>query len=88
MIGITTGEELTFEDGIMLCKHIYQCAIHKTLQGVMEEWEIFQKTHDMLKEVEQKKQTEYVVPLESRFDKQRLNHVLFRLNLENIYATI
>ena len=30
--------DLTFEDGILLCKHIYQCAIHKTLNGVMEEW--------------------------------------------------
>lgn len=32
---------LTFEDGLLLCKHIYQKAIDKTLQGVIEQEQIF-----------------------------------------------
>ncbi|GAF76604.1 unnamed protein product, partial [marine sediment metagenome] len=41
-------ENLTFEDGIVFCKHIFQCAVHKTLHGVPEEWDIFYKTHEAL----------------------------------------
>ena len=39
-------KSLTFEDGVLFCKHIYQCAIHKTLNGVPEEWEIFFKPEE------------------------------------------
>ncbi|RLI62685.1 MAG: hypothetical protein DRO67_06950 [Candidatus Asgardarchaeum californiense] len=81
-------ENLTFEDGILICKHIYQCAIHKTLGGVMEEWEIFQKTHEMLNKLDQQKKQAMLDTLESQFDKKRLDELLFRFNIENIYATI
>ena len=37
---------LTFEDGILICKHIFQIAIDKTLNGVREEEEIFHKAHE------------------------------------------
>jgi len=36
-------DELTFEDGIIICKHIYQNVIDKTLQGVFEQEEILIK---------------------------------------------
>ena len=88
MVDIPYGEELTFEDGILLCKHIYQCAIHKTLQGVMEEWEIFQKTHEKLQNIEQLQKNGFVMPIEQKFDKRRLDELLFQFNMENIYATI
>ena len=88
MIVITVEEKLTFEDGVLLCKHIYQCAIHKTLQGVLEEWEIFQKTHEKLQQIEHNNESALVVPIESKFDKRRLEELLFEFNLENIYATI
>ena len=81
-------ENLTFEDGILLCKHIYQCAIHKTLQGVMEEWEIFEKTHEILKNLEQKRSQQIIHAFENQFDNKRLDEILFKLNMENVYATI
>lgn len=82
------NEDLTFEDGILLCKHIYQCAIHKTLQGVMEEWEIFEKTHEMLKSLEEKRSQQVIYTFEKQFDNKRLDEILFKLNMENVYATI
>ena len=69
-------EELTFEDGIALCKHIFQCAIHKTLHGVPEEWSIFYKTHQVLDELG------YVT------DVEELQAVLFKLNLDNVYTKV
>ena len=80
--------ELTFEDGVLLCKYIYQCAVHKALHGVMEEWEIFQKTHDMLKKLDIQRAEEILTTLENQFDKKRLDELLFKFNIENIYATI
>lgn len=44
-------DDLTFEDGILLCKHIYQSAIEKTLHGVIEQERIFYRTHDILNEI-------------------------------------
>ena len=44
----TMSKNLTFEDGILLCKYIYQSAIEKTLNGVLEQEQIFYKTHEML----------------------------------------
>ena len=41
-------KQLTFEDGVLLCKIIYQSAIEKILNGVIEEEQIFYKTHKML----------------------------------------
>lgn len=81
-------ENLTFEDGVLLCKYIYQCAVHKTLHGVMEEWEIFQKTYDMLRLLESQKTQEITRKFENQFDKRRLDELLFKFNIENVYATI
>jgi hypothetical protein len=69
-------ENLTFEDGVLLCKHIYQCAIQKTLQGVPEQWMIFMKTHEMLEKLGQSTNTD------------RLSKILFQLNADDIYAEI
>ncbi len=41
-------KQLTFEDGILLCKHIYQSAIEKILNGVIEQEQIFYRTYKML----------------------------------------
>ena len=67
---------LTFEDGVMLCKYVFQSAIDKTLNGVIEQEEIFYRTHEMLSK------------LENNFNKERLDELLYLLNMENIYATI
>ena len=69
-------DSLTFEDGILLCKHIYQSAIDKTLNGVLEQEEIFYKAHDMLTKIDH------------NFNNERLDELLHLLNMENIYATI
>ncbi|MEM0492341.1 MAG: hypothetical protein QXS02_00045 [Candidatus Thermoplasmatota archaeon] len=81
-------EELTFRDGILLCKYIYQCAIHKSLQGVMEEWEIFQKTHDILSKLEENMICTSNFSKDACFDKKRLDELLFYFNLDDIYAVI
>jgi len=69
-------DDLTFEDGILLCKYIYQSAIDKTLNGVLEQEEIFYKAHDMLTKIDH------------NFSNERLDELLHLLNMENIYATI
>ena len=69
-------DNLTFEDGLLLCKHIYQSAIEKTLNGVIEQEEIFYKAHDML------------IKLDHNFNHERLDELLHMLDLDNIYATI
>jgi hypothetical protein len=75
--GVNIDEEtLTFEDGIIFCKHLYQCAIHKTMNGDPEEWIIFYKTYD------------YLDKLGYHFDTKDLENVLFKLNLDNIYKKI
>lgn len=66
-------ENLTFEDGVILCKHIFQCAIQKTLQGVPEQWDIFYKTHEFLKQITH------------NISNERLDEVMYELNLEDIY---
>ena len=68
--------ELTFEDGIILCKYIYQSAIEKTLNGVIEQEEIFYKAYDMLSKVDKS------------FNNERLDELLHLLNMENIYAKL
>lgn len=65
-------EKLTFEDGILLCKHIYQSAIDKTLNGVIEQEQIFFRAHDILNKI----------PKENK--KERLDELLFLLNMENV----
>ena len=69
-------DELTFEDGVLLCKHIYQSAIEKTLHGVIEQEQIFYRTHDVLSK------------LENCFDNERLDELLHKFNMENVYQII
>ena len=69
-------DELTFEDGIILCKHIYQSAIDKTLNGVIEQEEIFYKAHEQL------------IKLEKKYSNERLDELLHLLNMENVYALL
>lgn len=69
-------EGLTFEDGILLCKHIFQSAIEKTLNGVIEQEQIFYRAYKVL------------YKLERNFDNERLNEILYMLNMENIYTII
>jgi len=70
------SEEFTFEDGVLLCKHIYQSAIEKTLNGVIEQEEIFYRAHDMLDK------------LDHKYSHERIEELLHILNMENIYASI
>ena len=46
------SESLTFEDGVLLCKYIYQSAIEKTLNGVIEQEQIFYKAYKMLNKLD------------------------------------
>jgi hypothetical protein len=69
-------DELTFEDGILLCKHIYQSAIEKTLKGVIEQEQIFYRTYELLSK------------LDYKFNNKRLDELLHILNMENIYTII
>lgn len=69
-------DDLTFEDGILLCKHIYQSAIEKTLNGVIEQEQIFCRAYEMLSK------------LERSFNNERLDELLHVFNMENIYAVI
>jgi hypothetical protein len=69
-------DDLTFEDGVLLCKHIYQSAIDKTLNGVIEQEQIFCRAHEMLSK------------LEHNFGNERLDELLHILNMENVYAII
>lgn len=76
-IGFTEmREDLTFEDGIILCKYIYESAVDKALNGVIEQEEIFYRADEQLKK------------LKSTFNNERLDELLFLLNMENIYTTI
>jgi len=69
-------KKLTFEDGILICKCIYQSAIEKILNGVIEEEQIFYKTHKMLNK------------LNIKLDNKRIDELLYILNIENIYSLI
>jgi hypothetical protein len=69
-------DSLTFEDGVLLCKHVYQSAIDKTLQGVFEQEEIFIRAHEMLSK------------LEYNYNHERVDELLCMLNMENVYAVI
>ena len=72
--GEVHSEHLTFEDGILFCKYIYQCAIHKTLNGLPEEWDIFYKSHEALEK------------LDKNLKSDRIYDVLYKLNMEDIYT--
>ena len=68
--------DLTFEDGILLCKHIFQNAIDKELNGVIEQEKIFFNAYEILKKIDY------------NFDNKRLDELLFLLNIENIYSIV
>ena len=50
--------------------------MHKTLNGVPEEWLINYKTYELLDE------------LGYRFDLKDLERIMFRLNIDNIYKKL
>jgi len=75
-VNLIDEEKLTFEDGIMFCKYVYQCAIHKTLNGVPEEWMILYKTQELLDE------------LGYRTNVKNLEKIMFTLNIDNIYSKL
>lgn len=70
------GEELTFNDGILICKYIYQSVIDKVLNGVIEQEEIFYRAHEMLEK------------LNHKCDAKRLEELLQMLDIEDLYAMI
>jgi hypothetical protein len=61
---------------MLFCRHLYQCAIHKTLNGVAEEWMILYKTHAFLN------------GLGYHFDNKDLEKVMFKLNVDDVYRKI
>lgn len=69
-------DNLTFEDGVLLCKYIYQSVIDKTLNGVIEQEQIFYKVHELLNK------------LDHNFNNERLDELLHMLNIENVYTMI
>jgi hypothetical protein len=69
-------KQLTFEDGVLLCKHIYQSAIEKILNGVIEQEQIFYKTYKVFNK------------LDIKLNNKRLEELLYILNVENIYSII
>ena len=69
-------DNLSFEDGLMICKHIYQNAIDKTLNGVREQEEILIRAHEMLQKIQ------------NDVNNERLDELLHMLNMENIYTII
>ena len=70
------NNNLTFEDGILIAKYIYQSAIEKILKGVIEQEEIFYKAHKILKKFNYNQ------------NNKRLDELLFILNMENVYTSI
>ena len=71
-IGIKDMERLSFTDGVILCNHIYQCAIEKILHGVIEQEEIFYKAHDLITE------------LKGESDRERLDELLHRFDIDSV----
>ena len=59
------------QDGILLCKYIYQNVIDKTLNGVIEQEEILYRTHELLKNIDK------------GYSQERLDELLLKLNIEN-----
>ena len=69
-------DDLSFEDGIIIAKYIYQSVIDKTLNGVIEQEEIFYKSHDILKRIQ------------NNTDIERLDELLYHFNMENVYKNL
>lgn len=70
------NEKLTFEDGLLLAKHIYQSAIEKTLRGIPEQEEIFFRAYNQMNKINK------------NFNHHRLEELLYLLNLDDIYQKI
>lgn len=75
-VKLVKQHELTFEDGLILAKHIYECVVHKTLRDVPEQWQIFYKTYEILYQ------------LLGETDPRRIHDILYKLNLSDIYTTL
>ena len=71
-------ESLSFEDGILICRHIYQNTIDKELNGVIEQERIFYNAYEILKKINS----------DIKIDNKRLEELLFLLNIGNIYEMI
>ena len=70
------NQELTFEDGLLLAKHIYECAVHKTLHDVPEQWQIYYKTYVILHKIL------------GETDPRRIHDILYKLNLSDFYTSL
>ncbi len=68
--------DLTFEDGLILAKHIYECAVHKTLHNVPEQWQIYYKTYTILNQ------------LLGETNPKRIHDILYKLNLSDFYSNL
>lgn len=73
---ISIQHELTFEDGILLAKYIYECAVHKTLRNIPEQWQIYYKTYEILHKIL------------GETDPKRIHAILYKLNLSDIYSLL
>lgn len=70
------NNDLTFEDGLILAKHIYECAVHKTLNNVPEQWQIYYKTYTILNQ------------LLGETNPKRIHDILYKLNLSDFYSNL
>ncbi len=70
------NHDLTFEDGLILAKHIYECAVHKTLHNVPEQWQIYYKTYTILNQ------------LLGETNPKRIHDILYKLNLSDFYSNL
>ena len=70
------NHDLTFEDGLILAKHIYECAVHKTLRNVPEQWQIYYKTYTIIHQ------------LLGETDPRRIHDILYKLNLSDFYSNL
>ena len=69
-------DNLTFEDGIILCKHVYQSGREKTLNCLLEQEQIFHKTHEILSK------------LGYNLKSERLDELLYLLNIKKVYLVL
>ena len=67
-------EDLTFQDDFLVCGYIYQPVTDKIINGVIEQEEIFYKAHEILSKIKED------------FFYERLEKLLFLLNMKNIQA--
>jgi hypothetical protein len=73
---ITKQHDLSLEDGILLAKHIYECAVPKTLHNIPEQWQIYFKTYEILHKIL------------GETDPKRIHAILYKLNLSDVYTLL